>query len=323
MQAKYDPGQKDILMTTSVGNFFGRRVMTWNSHRGTVIKDWGMVGELALPAILSIGFCEKSTVKGTHVTCGNRTVTQVPVHCEGSSRCRCPEKDLVQVTQQGVPPMKLHLNRRGDGRNAQLQYAAFSPDGTRIVTISKHAHCKKDIYSLRVPRNDPPYWLITLWDANTGDAIYYRWYHLKPHWVTADVFFSADGNHVARVTRKEGDYEGKDYIWRRIKNEQYVVTLSDARTLKRAALDAVSIGIAEFGRLLGVAVSRDGGLVGTGFDDGTTVIWNASTGARVATLNAPGMTRVESVAFDPYRQRVAIAGLVPPFYGQVCVFWGR
>ena len=146
--------------------------------------------------------------------------------------------------------------------------AAFSPDGTRVVTGADSGGPFRAAGT------------IILWDGRTGDQLFTR----KEHGGGINsVAFSPDGSRFITASN-----DRTAIIW-------------DARTG-----DKVRTLIGHKKAVHSAAFSPDGNQVVTGGDDGTVIIWNAETGDELLPLTGHQGT-VFSVAYSPDGREILTA----------------
>jgi WD40 repeat protein/tetratricopeptide (TPR) repeat protein len=130
------------------------------------------------------------------------------------------------------------------GHERVVMGAAFSPDGTRVVTASGDG--------------------ARIWDANSGNVIVILDSSAAP---VSSAAFSPDGSRVVTATGKFSALEGrKGHIW-------------DAATGK-----TIAVLEGHQSPLLSAAFSPDGARIVTASFDGTARIWEASSGKEIAVL---------------------------------------
>jgi WD40 repeat protein len=215
----------------------------------------------------------------------------------------------------------------GGGHKGEVWFANFSPDGTRAVTAGmdgkaivwdvasgqmhygplQHSRCvnsarfSPDGKMIVTASNDGT---AKLWDAATGKP-------LPPpfdlHLGTNDpyvypAFFNKSGNRL--VTG--GSRVGKVYVWDVASRSQVGKTME--HHLKSAKSKEIEIDYAEF--------SPDEQLVITACKNTEAVIWNATTGERIETLEHNGGLRFAN--FSPDGMRIVTCG-----FGNEARLWRR
>jgi len=164
-------------------------------------------------------------------------------------------------------------------RSLQVNSAAFSPDGKRLVTVASEN-------------------LARIWDANTGEPISVLKGHEKPVWFAA---YLPDGSRIVTVSA-----DGTARLWNTSTGEQvgvfrghrgpvlHAAISSDGRLLATASVDStakvwqIARGT-EVATLRGhtqalccIHISTDGSRIGTASFDGTARLWNAQSGKTLA-----------------------------------------
>jgi WD40 repeat protein/DNA-binding SARP family transcriptional activator len=192
--------------------------------------------------------------------------------------------EALDALHQAVPASRVRLTLLG--HTASVQRIVFSPDGTRLATISQDT-------------------TVRLWDAATG--------HLESTLTVnvsagTDVAFSPDGTRL--VTAGQDGSVGTVKVWD-VASGQQLLTLGDGSTTSTSSLIAR------------VTFSPDGKRLATAGSDGVTTLWDAATGRAMITITqrmADGETPKMSsgVAFSPDGLRLATASkysVLPDFAG--------
>jgi WD40 repeat protein len=202
------------------------------------------------------------------------------------------------------------LQRRAGGsrdrwwlsRRAQVRSAAFSPDGTRVVTASSSG--------------------TALWDVESGKRVALLQGHTE---FVNSAAFSPDGKRVATAsndkTARLWDAEGAREIavlqghTSPVRSAAFspdgtrVVTASDdhmARLWEAETGKEIAILQGHADVVVSASFSPDGKRVVTASGDKTARLWNATTGKEIAVLQGHA-NRVQSVAFSLDSKRVATA----------------
>ena len=189
------------------------------------------------------------------------------------------------------------------GHAKALGSAAFSPDGSRVVTASMDGTAR-------------------LWDATTGAVLATLSGHMG---IVFSAVFSPDGTRVVTASSDNTArlWDGKsgaalatlsghtDRVTSAVfsPDGSRIVTASDDRTARLwdgksgAALATLS---GHTGRVFSAVFSPDGSRIVTASDDNTARLWDANTGAALATLS--GHTNwVRSAVFSPDGSRIVTA----------------
>ncbi len=185
----------------------------------------------------------------------------------------------------------------------EIEYAAFSPDGSRVVTASRD-------HTARV------------WDAVTGEAVTPPLRHADIVWKAA---FSPDGRRVVTASR-----DGTARIWDASSGQpvspalphrgpvvdasfssdgRRVVTggtVGMARVWDAATGDAITPPLLHTCWLNAVVFSPEGRHVVTASNDNTAQVWDAATGQRVGPA-LPHAAGVNYAAFSPNSRLVVTA----------------
>jgi WD40 repeat protein len=189
------------------------------------------------------------------------------------------------------------------GHESGVYSAAFSPDGSRIVTASYDDTARiwdpasgKEIAVLR--GHDAPVWsaafspdgrrIVTasgdetarIWDSTTGIEIAVLRGHKGPVWSAA---FSPDGSRIVTAS-----LDGTARIWDVARSNQIMVLRGHADTVNSAAF------------------SSDGGRIVTASWDKTARMWDAASGKEIAVLRGH-QEWVISATFSPDGRRVVTA----------------
>jgi WD40 repeat protein len=136
--------------------------------------------------------------------------------------------------------------------------AAFSPDGTRVVTAPRNA-------------------TVDIWDAETGKGLLHMGGSDNPN-----VFFASYSPDGSRIVTASDDSEAR--IW-------------DARS---GAL-IVTVTLGHPSEVYSTVFSRDGERIVTASEDGAACVWDASSGVKLRCLEdtAEGNSAVHYAAFSP------------------------
>ncbi|MGB3715042.1 MAG: protein kinase [Candidatus Promineifilaceae bacterium] len=159
------------------------------------------------------------------------------------------------------------------GHEDMVNDLAFSPDGTRLATVSSNATAK-------------------IWDTETGQELL----SLEGHeeWI-GQVAYSPDGTFVATASD-----DSTARIWDAATGE--VLLILDGHK------DNLNLQIPELPPAVGdVAISPDSTLVATASNDGTAKIWDAAIGQELRTISGDDHI-VGRVTFSPDGARLALAG---------------
>jgi WD40 repeat protein len=197
-----------------------------------------------------------------------------------------------------------------------VAFAAFSPDGTRIVTASVDKTAR-------------------IWDAATGNEIT----TLRGHEDEVNsAAFSPDGTRI--ITASGGLFGAHDFtarIWDAATGKEISVLRGHERAVTSAAFipDGTRIVTASYDNtariwdaatgneikvlqgqervLMAAALSPDGKRIVTGSADGTARIWDAATGTEIRVLEGQE-GYVWSAAFSPDGTRIVTASGDPPIW---------
>jgi len=198
------------------------------------------------------------------------------------------------------------------GHEGPVRRAAYSPDGSRIVTASFDGTARiwdtrTGIQLAALSANDDAVFSVAysfdgtrivtalgdrttrIWDANTGREILL----LKDGERMTDAAFSPDGSTIATISEEH-------------------LRLWDAHTGTRlAAFSVPGVGFVPLHRDAGyrgsIAYSPDGKRIATSMDDRTARVWDARTGAMLLVLS--GHTDdLAMVAYSPDGRRIVTAG---------------
>jgi WD40 repeat protein/tetratricopeptide (TPR) repeat protein len=155
-----------------------------------------------------------------------------------------------------------------------VTYAAYSPDGRRIVTVSRDG---KDSQGLA-----------QLWDAQTGDPVK----ELQVKGLVTYAAFSADGTRlvICGGTWGEQKRSGQAVIWDVARNDEVAWLVGHTEAVSNAAF------------------SPDGRRVATASEDDTARVWDASDGKSLLTLEGH-TSDVTHVAFSPDGRRLVTTSL--------------
>jgi Tol biopolymer transport system component len=188
------------------------------------------------------------------------------------------------------------------GHEDSLSSAAFSPDGTRIVTASRDKTAR-------------------LWDVETGQEIAVMRGHEDSVW---NASFSPDGT---RIVTASGDKTAR--LWDGATGKEIAVLRGHDDGVRRAAFspDGRRIVTASFdktarlwdvetGKEIAVlrghdsgvrsaAFSPDGARIVTASQDATARLWDGATAKEIAVLRGP--LQVETAAFSPDGTRIVTA----------------
>jgi WD40 repeat protein/serine/threonine protein kinase len=197
---------------------------------------------------------------------------------------------------------RLHLDLRTlHGHRNRVSYAAFSPDGQRIVTASDDHTAKaweavtgKELLTLqghskavnsaafspdgqRIVTGSDDH-TAKVWEAATGKELLTLKGHSDP---VGEVAFSPDGQRI--VTGSE-DHTAK--VWEAASGKE-LLTMKGHSNL-----------------VLSVAFSPDGKRIATGSSDSTAKLWDATSGKELLTIKVHNNNPVTAVAFSPDGQRI-------------------
>ncbi|MCP4304288.1 MAG: TIR domain-containing protein, partial [bacterium] len=213
-------------------------------------------------------------------------------------------KLLLTVESLAAALPALRERVRLTGHEDGLHSAAFSPDGTRVVTASGDNTAR-------------------VWDAATGAETVVLTGHDGPVWSAA---FSPDGTRV--VTASSDDNTAR--VWDVATGAEVVVLTGHESWVRSAAFSPDGTRVvtasndktarvwdaatgAEIGVLTGhedgvqtAAFSPDGTRVVTASDDNTARVWDAATGAEIGVLSGHE-SRIVFAAFSPDGTRVVTA----------------
>jgi WD40 repeat protein len=190
------------------------------------------------------------------------------------------------------------------GHKRSVLSAAFSPDGSRIVTVSEDKTAR-------------------VWDAATGRAIAVLSGHKDEVWSAA---FSPDGSRIVTAS-----WNGTARVWDAATGKEIAVLIGPQDRLESAAfspngLQIVTVPLDGTARIwcaaTGIAIavlsghrapvnsaafSPDGLRIVTGSEDGTAFVWNTATRKASAVLSGGHAGMVNSAAFSPEGSRIVTA----------------
>jgi WD40 repeat protein len=195
----------------------------------------------------------------------------------------------------------VELTLRGHG--AWIGHAAFSPDGTRVVTASRDGRGG-------------------LWDARTGENIAWLGHDDRVSWATfsdrGDVVATASRDGTARIWDGETGEPRARLVGHRgavtrvefSPNGRHLVTTSTDATARiwSASTGRQLVALRGHHRWVTDAFYMDRGrTIVTGSDDGTVRVWDASSGRVKSVMPAPSRF-VSALALDPSGAQILIAG---------------
>jgi WD40 repeat protein len=191
--------------------------------------------------------------------------------------------------------------------NAPIKAVVFSPDETKVVTVSEdgtakmwsekngNIYCLNDSSALSSDINSASFSpdntklatsssdLIRIWDANDGQVL--RRYACK--FFPEYLFFSPDGKMLAAA--------GQNFEY----NNNTVVLWDEV-----SSHEPIKLQLPNNNRIKLLVFSPDSTKIATASDN-TVSLWNASSGSELAELEKDD--RVNSIAFSPSGDRLAIA----------------
>jgi WD40 repeat protein len=222
---------------------------------------------------------------------------------EGASPISFRSRELQDDLSIFAAAHNCHFHAALVGHTSDLTVAAFSPDGTRVVTASDDNTAR-------------------LWDANTGATLATLLGHTNE---VNSAAFSSDGTRVVTASR-----DGTARVWD-AKTGALITTLSghnsgvqnasfspDGSRIVTASLDNTArLWDATTGALLATlsghtsfvwsaSFSPDGSRIVTASSDKTARLWNAKTGTAIATLSGHS-DRVVGAQFSPDGNRLVTA----------------
>ena len=196
-----------------------------------------------------------------------------------------------------------HVELTLRGHRAWIGHAAFSPDGTRVVTASRDGRGG-------------------LWDARTGENIAWLAHDGRVSWAAfsdrGDLVATASRDRTARIWDGETGEPQAQLVGHRGAVTR-VEFSPDGRHVVTASADATArVWSASTGRQLVVLrghkkwvtdalYTDDGRTIVTGSDDGTVRVWDAASGRTKSVMAAPSGV-VSALALDPSGAQILIGG---------------